>query len=437
MLRWSPLLFALIGLLLHLASGEAVYAGAQPDYAAHLAFVRDLAARGPFPLPYSGMIGAHSVAALAHLLLGLELPRAMLLVADLSLLGVAAAIGLALPAGRNVKAALVAPVVAFFAVSLPLYAHCQRFGFFAHWASMGPYALAVALRLRGPISRNPRSWAPLGLTLFGAWCYPDAAMWLLPWMWWPLAALSVVIAVRQAGLLDLRGAALSDWTPQVVALVGALAAFTTQQTRRAMGLPVLAWMSLTLAFLLGGYVVHGHVGYYARKNLYPLAVMAPLLATQLPPRVLALRFGALAAIAALMLGFVRNPWLQLADAGAVWRAPRSVFSIDDVRRARGVKARATAMGCSGVVVFPALTSTKEWERVTVLSLWNAYGGAYVGEGGALRWLEPSAAISVTQRLDSGAAPRALVAEPVADGLCLALPGPDGVPAPQRLSAPAF
>lgn len=387
----APFLLILLATGVHLFSGGAVYPADDPDYVVHLGIVEQLKRGEVFPLQYSGIIGGHAAAALVSIVTGLAAPKVMLLLTDGALVAAAWAIG---------RVSLVGGA-AVLLVTLPFVAQMEARGFYGHALSMGPYAVAVALHLRG------RSVFAALSALAGASVYPDGVMWLLPAIAWRnrpafVAALGVsgFILWRQLGLGEWTGAAKTDWTPAAI-FAGALAAIAvwkrgkwTDEERRG-GTIAIAYVVVVLLVISVNVIAHGKVNYYAKKNLYPLAIMLPFAASVLANRARTAVIAALAVFAGLSA--LPKPWIRLGENLARFVQPRSPFDLEDLACASKLR----ALSCASLAILPASQSQADdepWQRAVRLGGYAIYSGTQASAPNTLKGFEDTDNFAIAERL---------------------------------------
>jgi hypothetical protein len=356
------------------------------------------------------------MAAMLHLA-GLSIPKAMLVLADLSFLALAGAIIWALR--RSSLWSRLLGAGAFGLVTVPLFSSMARDGFFGQLVALGFYAAGSTVLVTGALPLSNRRLAiVLGLTAAGATCYPDAMIWMLPTLLlvavktmprWALfvfatvcAGLDWVLLGKQIERVTIDGGGSIDWKISLIVLLtwvgGAIV--TAVWARRiepdgARG--QLAFVSLLICWVLvAGLVFYfsiartGHLAYYARKNLYFLAFLSPLLAAQLG-RTISGSAVTVAGLGVLLFSIpvtIREP-LDIAYSRML--RPVSSFDGADERCVQSVRAAASAKGCAELLILPGPQKrgqVDEWgERITRILAANSYGGRTVVESATVEGLE--------------------------------------------------
>jgi hypothetical protein len=382
-LRWTPV--------------EAAFPGSESDTGVHIAIVNQLL-RQPFPLPYFGIVGAHAVVGGLHLL-GMSIPKAMLVLADLALLALATSILVVLR--RHSIRGLLLGLAAFVIVTLPLFSTMMRDGFLGQIVALGLYAVAIAVVLNQPdsLSRS-RGWTALGLILAAVICYPDGFMWCAPWLllvaaprmgkrplWISGTAAALIVLflfLGQVRRLGLDGGGAFSWGVPlgvtgawvIALLLLTRATASTTSMRQTLSLALL-W------FLVAGLVgaicltLEGHLTYYARKNFYFLGLLLPLLAAALARSIPGLLAGIIG-LAVLATSIPRTAREELRASYDRVLVPRSVFDAEDERCILEVRETAVRAGCGTTLVLPGAQATAtedSWgERILRVLAANSYVG---------------------------------------------------------------
>lgn len=409
-------LFALLALSILLvarwARVDASFPGQESDYGVHIAIVNRLIAR-PFPPPYFGIIGAHAMAAALHGL-GLSIPKAMLVLYDLSILAVGASLMVVL--SRASRHARLLGAVAFFLVTLPLSSSMARDGFFGQLVALAFYSVAVALILSAPgIPDRRRFVASLIMVLLGAVCYPDGALWCLPWLvlvgrrlvsgplFWVGVALTTPVVLflvaTQIGRLKLSGGGALEWRLLIFAISVWLLTIAVHLLRDGstswelgphFGSLVACWVvvaGLVCAFSL---IQVGHLSYYARKNLYFLAFLAPLLAASLPVDAFSM-LTAWVGLGVITVAIPRTAREDLARGYQRLARPRSPFDALDESCVGQIRAASERRHCGNPLFLPPPqreSRIEGWgQRIARVLAYNSYGARVDTDNGHVRGIE--------------------------------------------------
>ena len=398
-------------LFLRWSRPDASFPGEESDYGVHIGIVNQLLAH-PFPLPYFGIIGAHSLAAGLHLL-GIPIPKALLVLSDLSFLGLTASIAAVLRKASGAGRVLGGAALLVF--SAPLFSSMTRDGFVGQVVSLGLYSLSLAVVLSGheALSKT-RITLSLALILLGTLCYPDGFLWCVPWLlllsvrrvhralWWgSLAcylAIASVLLLTQLGRLHLDGGGDLDWAAVLLVTavwVGAgFAARLWTGSFPQSAIPHLFPLAGCWAFVAGlvclvSFVKYGHLLYYARKNLYFLVVLAPILAASLASRLITTIL-----VSAGLIAFVFSVPVtareRFSRSYARLAVPTSAFDGLDERCVEQIRAVAARTDCKEPVFLPGRqrrNASERWgQRILRLLSANSYVGRVDTMTGGIRGL---------------------------------------------------
>ena len=363
------LALALLALFRVFLDKDAGLPSVDSDYGVHLALAFKMRELDVFPPPYRGMLLSHTLAALLSLLM--DGPKAWLLLRDFSVLGTAAGIGYSAPVlGRPGRGFIASSL--FFVLGLFYAGSMTEKGFLPQLVAWPFYAWALAFAIADRIHAKAR---PLRTTLFfalGILCYPDQAIWVGPALavlarnrFALLAALSVslVLLFSQARLTHLHGQVSfpgASWIQIVISVSFLLAAVWNA---RELG---HFWLALAAAYVVAvvavaatSYVVNSQVefplpriSYYARKNLYAFAMIAPFLILGIAEARWA-RWMALFAGLPVALNFTLLLPVSWRQIPSLYVLPRSSdFSAEDETCADELKRRARAESCDRYFVLP-------------------------------------------------------------------------------------
>jgi hypothetical protein len=404
LLRWSPLAGLAVLLLVRWLPEASAFPGEESDYGSHIAIINWLATRPTWPPLYNGILGAHSLAALLHLV-GLTIPKAMLITADVAIcLYFFALVRIVAPLGRaQTAAALVTAAL----VSVPLLSTMLRDGFFGPVVANGFFAMGIAatLRANAPPSRSSLLAA---LLWFGAGTitYPDAFLWCIPFLsimsfgslrrgWWLVGfvlamGFECILLSRLLGIVDQAGGGNLDWNmTSAIALLWALLFFAGDAGSDShQRFRVLLSLYLGVAALVCSYSVFrtGSMGYYSRKLLYSMVLFAPLLAAHawraVPSRLIS---------ASVLVGLVwflpitlretmLNSYRRMTD-------PVSDFDASDEQCVLGAQAQAKRLSCKHLIVVPGAQKGEfdTWgQRILRIMAANSYTQEYDPNSALLR-----------------------------------------------------
>lgn len=363
------------------------------DFGAHLAIAYKLARGELWPPLYQGMLGSHALAAALGLFT--DGPKSWLLLRDFSLLAVVAALGFAIARRRSWTLGLLS-VAVFAVVGLNYAGDMAQKGFFPQLVAWGFYAWALVIADNG--ARPPL--AALVLLLLGAGTYPDHFLWLGFFFAWRLrpslwaAALCAGLWLMQLSVLGLQGqisfpgaAWLQLWLAVLALVVG------MWRARRDPGASVLAGLGGAYALIVLGTVLAAlafhlrhpelpPVGYYARKNLYGFALLAPFFVLALRPRAEAWLWVGLAALPIMANRSILFP-LEARQLAGFYLHPRSPdFSARDETCARRLVEKARAAGCLDFFVLPGSRERELGQPVVAGEVVGSY--AYNALAGTLR-----------------------------------------------------
>ncbi|MBI3784570.1 MAG: hypothetical protein HY270_14345 [Deltaproteobacteria bacterium] len=406
----SPLLLVLV---FHVCSPTAVFPSDNPDAGFHLAVTNRILDQGFWPPPYSGMIGSHTFAAVLHSCLGLPVPRAMLVVADINVLLLMAAV---LLTAQSVSAAsLPFAAVAVLVATLPISASMFASGFYGHAVSFGPYALAMYFLL-GSFGRTSEKETLLAAIVIAcaAVFYPDQAIWLLPSATFPglrhlrrpgrlivfLSGLMISAGLwaTQAELLGYVGAIQRDWRPQLglvvvlaLAAVAAIRSPTLQGRAKDAAPAILGTFASYLVVLVltcaVGFIRFGSINYYAQKDLYALGLFIPWLTIL----VASTPIGRVVAVVALatfaVVSFEPGTWINMPETYERWSQARASFDVSDDECAKAIEQAASAAQCRNPAAIPGsqiVGGDHPWERTQRLIAYNSYVGNFDTDEQSLR-----------------------------------------------------
>jgi hypothetical protein len=296
------LLLGLIGIAsvgLRALQPAAGFPAAGGDFGAHLLIAESLRQGHIWPLPYSGLVGVHSFAALGAMA-GLSLSRIFLLLADVSLLGT----GLLLMAGARVRygnRGVLAAAVSYLLVGFPLGLDLLWRGALPQLVSWIFYAavLLEVLRDSRGASRS-RRLRVLALLALGSICYPDGLYFTLPvvvlnlwpaqkgpvlrWGFYFLPPLALVLfqarAVSWGGWVAFPGYKAFELVA-VLLLLLALAHRIPRWKADPLRAGWLPYLAVLLGLMAASLLLTGELRYYSLKNLYMLGWLLPILVAAL------------------------------------------------------------------------------------------------------------------------------------------------------------
>lgn len=289
--------------VLRLLQPKSSFPGFSSDYAAHMAIAYELYLKPQWiltwPLPYWGILLSH-VMTWPFLALGLDISRAMLLVLDLSVIVTIYALlfvtksVLAITWERRIASLLL------FAATVPGMISMAAQGFYPQVVSWMFYVPFLVLLLRRGL-REFRDLSIAALLLgFGVLCYPDAFLWFAP-LWimaaWDSSRLRVLVRscaalAALAWIALLRGQVQQMWIDGgggkgfelSLLVVGAFSILIfghrpqKNSFQSRMRLAFLIYAVVVLGLSGYSHFRYGKVLYYARKNIYAVYYMVPLIA---------------------------------------------------------------------------------------------------------------------------------------------------------------
>jgi hypothetical protein len=299
---WFLLLLGLIWGI-RLLQVKSSFPGFSSDYAAHLVLAYELflnpAAFLSWPPPYWGIVLSH-VLTWPFLALGMDVSRAMLLVLDMSVLVTVFSLICAVRSLHLHRSERLLFIGLIFAATIPGMMSMAAHGFYSQVVSWTFYVpLLVLLLTQGLKSFKDLLVSALLLGL-GVLCYPDAFLWLAPL--WILSAWSIrekrrlilvcALVVAAAWFVLLRGQVKQMWMDggggrgfefslaTIVVLAGLILRHRMEPNtfQGRLRFAFLVYAGVAGGLCLYSFFSYGEVLYYARKNIYAVYYMLPLVA---------------------------------------------------------------------------------------------------------------------------------------------------------------
>lgn len=381
MKRFSVILIAIVICIYRLLCSKCSLVGFGSDFAGHTALAEILLKHPDqffqWPPVYWGMILSH-VLSWPFIVLGLDVSRAMLIVFDLSMISVVAALWRMandLDWGAKTFYVFLLIVVTICGLSA-----MSTQGFYSQAVSYGFYVPCLVLWIRSDDQSYKQIFLGLTLLGLGALCYPDAFLWIAPlWGWSTFGILKklnfkkyvfgfflalswIAIFLGQISVMKLEGVGGLGFEWILTGLIG-LGIFFIIKNHRSENMSMfklrrgfLVYLFVVLTIGAFSLVSQGKILYYARKNLYSVFYWIPLVAVYLfsldeakegLSRYRSLIWGSCLCIALGWLGFLRFPVPRLMD--FVIRA-RGPISEDDRALDFSLKARSCPDGEKMLVI---------------------------------------------------------------------------------------